>query len=440
MPEPRPAPSGPDLTPEPRHAPSDLALESAVDAGLREPPPPSYRALLAVPFLGRALVGMQLVRICQSMVGVALILFSLTHYGSAALAGVVTFASLMPGLLISPIGGALLDRHGRTRLILLDLVIGVTSLALIAALAFIDRLPAPLLILIAAISSLTGPLGATGMRTLFPLMVPPNLWERVNAVDSNGYVIASIIGPPLAAVLVGTLGGPAALMAVALLLAVAVVVLAPVPEPSSAISTSGRLLVDAWHGLQYTWRNRTLRAIGLSITTLNIGLGMVSIVVPLVVLDRLHLGETAVGLVFAVQGVAGVGAGLLAGRMDMRGREARLFSAPMVGFVPAFALLLVPGIGPIVLSMAIMGILNGPMDVAMFTLRQRRTDSAWMGRAFAISMAFNFSGWPVGAAIAGILSTFSIEAAILVGVAAAIAGTLMAWTLIPRDAGDAGGA
>src|SRR3989304_5840639 len=103
------------------------------------------------------------------------------------------FASLAPGLLISPIGGALLDRHGRTRLILLDLVIAVVSLGLIAVLAVADVLPAWLLVLIAAVSSLTGPLGATGMRTLFPLMVPPNLWERGNAVDSNGYVVAPII-------------------------------------------------------------------------------------------------------------------------------------------------------------------------------------------------------------------------------------------------------
>jgi hypothetical protein len=107
----------------------------------------------------------------------------------------------------------------------------------------------------------------------------------------------------------------------------------------------------------------------------------------------------------------------------------------MIGFVPAFALLLVPGLGPLVLSMAIMGAVSGPMDVAMFTLRQRRTDPAWMGRAFAISMAFNFAGWPVGAALAGWLASFSIEAAVVMGVVAAVAGTIMAWTLVPRDAG-----
>ena len=396
-------------------------------------PKTSYRALLEVPFLGLALGGMQLVRVAQSMVGVAMVLFSLTRYGSPAIAGIVTFASLAPGLLVSPIGGALLDRHGRTRLIRLDLVIAVGSLLLIALLARLDALPASLLVLIAAISSLTGPLGATGMRTLFPMMVPPHLWERVNAIDSNGYVVAAVIGPPLAAVLVGAFGGPAALVVIAGLLAVAIVVLFPVPEPASEIDTSGHLLRDAWDGLVYTWRNRTLRGIGLSITTLNLSGGVISIVVPLVILNHLGLPEAAVGLVFAVQGLVGVVTGLWAGRLDTRGREVQLFAGPMIGYVPALAILLIPGLGPIILSMAIMGVVSGPMDVAMFTLRQRRTDTAWMGRAFAISMAFNFAGWPVGAAIAGWLASFSIEAAIVMGMLAAAAGTVLAWTLIPRS-------
>ena len=47
------------------------------------------------------------------------------------------------------------------------------------------------------------------------MIVPEHLWERVNAVDSNGYVIATIFGPPLAAGLVAIVGGPLALIGTA---------------------------------------------------------------------------------------------------------------------------------------------------------------------------------------------------------------------------------
>ena len=86
---------------------------------------PSYRALLAVPSIRRVLVSMQLARVAQSMVAVALVLFTLDRYGSPAFAGLVTFASIMPGLLISPLAGALLDRHGRIRLVILDYVVAL---------------------------------------------------------------------------------------------------------------------------------------------------------------------------------------------------------------------------------------------------------------------------------------------------------------------------
>jgi hypothetical protein len=83
--------------------------------------------------------------------------------------------------------------------------------------------------------------------------------------------------------------------------------------------------------------------------------------------------------------------------------------------------------------MAISGLINGPLDIAMFTLRQRRTDPAWMGRAFTVSMSLNFSGFPIGAAIAGAMVSYSIEATILFGVLANVVGVVLGYLLIPRS-------
>jgi len=83
-------------------------------------------------------------------------------------------------------------------------------------------------------------------------------------------------------------------------------------------------------------------------------------------------------------------------------------------------------------GLAIGGLLNGPMDIGLFTIRQRRTDPAWMGRAFAVSMAFNFVGYPIGAALAGSIAAVSIDAAIVVGAAASILAGVLAAVMIPR--------
>jgi MFS family permease len=394
----------------------------------------SYRALLRVPSLGRALAGMQTARIAQSMVGLALVLFTLDRYHSPELAGLVTFAGIAPGLVVSPIAGAFLDRHGRTRLITLDFIIAAGSLALIGGLALADLLPAWLLIAIAAVSALTGPLSATGLRSLFPLMAPRHLWERLNAIDSNGYVIATIIGPPVAAVTVSLLGGPWALIVLGASYAVASAIVVGVPDPETETATSGSLLRDAWEGLLYAWRNPTIRGIGFSLTTINIAGGIGAIVIPLIILNRLGLGQAAVGGILAVQGIVGVVSGLISGRMNTLGRERALIALPMLGSAVGVALLLPSaGILPVVLSMAVFGLVNGPMDVAIFTVRQRRTDPAWMGRAFAVSMSFNFAGFPIGSLVGGIIAAQSIELAVVVAVVATLAAFALAYRLIPNS-------
>jgi hypothetical protein len=69
----------------------------------------------------------------------------------------------------------------------------------------------------------------------------------------------------------------------------------------------------------------------------------------------------------------------------------------------------------------------------LFSLRQRRTASAWLGRAFAVSMAFNAVGIPVGAGLAGPLIGVSVSAAMWVAVAFSTLSALMPVT-IPKEA------
>jgi MFS family permease len=387
---------------------------------------------------------MQFARVAQSMVSVTLVLFTLERYDSPAFAGLVTFASVFPGLLISPIAGVLLDRHGRIRLVMLDYIVALAAMIALGSLAATDALPRTLLLVIATISSLTSILSHVGLRSLFPIMVPEPLWERVNAIDSNGYVVATIVGPPIAATLVAIVGGPIALLAIGVGFGLGAAILAGVPEPAAPASLTRGILAEAWGGLRYTWQNPTLRGLGFAITFGNLAHGMTTIVVPLIVIGRFGLSEAVVGLVFAASGLSGVASAFAFGRMNTRGREWGLLVWPMVALIPVVALLLLAagapsaavGVAVLVLEMVLVGVLIGPIDIALFTVRQRRTDPGWMGRAFAVSLAFNYLGMPVGAALAGALAGQSLETAIIVlGVGGSLIGALAAAFLVPKDGG-----
>jgi predicted MFS family arabinose efflux permease len=270
---------------------------------------------------------------------------------------------------------------------------------------------------------------------MFPVIVPSHLWERVNAIDSTGYVVATIVGPPLAAIMVALWGGPVTFMVIGASYGVAAWIVARLKEPEMKTESTGKLLTDAWLGLVYTWRNRVLRGLGFSVSAVNLANGAMTIIVPVLVLNRLQLSETVVGFVFGLQGIAGVVAALVFGKFDTLGRERRMLVWSMLATGAAILPLLISSnLVTLALVMTLLGVLNGPLDIALFTLRQRRTDPAWTGRAFAVSMSFNFTGVPLGAAIAGALAVSHIESAILFSVIAAIIAGVLAMTTIPHSA------
>jgi MFS family permease len=396
-----------------------------------EPSDRSYAALLGLPSLKRLLLGMLVARIGNAMVTVALVLFSLTRYESPALTGIVTFTSLVPGMLFSPIAGALLDRAGRIRLVIFDYATSGLALLAIGVLDPLGLLPFPALLVIVALSSVTAPLSNSGLRTLFPILVPRHLWQRVNVVDANTFVLAQLVGPPIAGTLIALLGGDVGLVLIGTIFVAAAFITLGMPEPPIRGSTS-HLLRDAWDGLVYTFRNPTLRAINIAFTISKLANGVFAIAVPVILLNRLGASPAIVGIGWGLSAAAQFVGALLIGRVEAGPSDRLVISTSMCAYGLGLALLLLPASVPLVLAaMLVTGALNAPPNVTMFTLRQRRTDPAWMGRAFAISMSVSFAGYPVGTALAGALVDQSLALPILIGIVACCTGGVLAWWLIP---------
>jgi MFS family permease len=397
--------------------------------------PATYGSLLRVPGFARLYAGLLLGRVAGSMVTVTLVLFVLARYHSPQLAGATAFFSLFPGLVVSPVAGALLDRHGRGRLVVLDYLTAAVTVALLAALSTGRLLPWGALLAIVGFASLTNPLSNSGARSLFPMIAPRHLWERANALDSSGHVVAQLVGAPLAGILIGILGPEWALAACGLVFAAAAVVMLRLPEPASTAITEGSIWLNAWRGLQYVMRNATLRGLAMTLITFNLSWGILSIAVPVLILDRLHQGPATVGLVWGVMGAAGLISALLAGRMSSLGRERQLMFVTILVSAAGIALLpFATALPLVILAIIIFGAANGPFDIGLFTLRQRRTDPAWFGRAFAVSMSINWVGTPIGSALAGTLIGWSLNVALWAAVLAALVAAVFPLLALPaRD-------
>jgi predicted MFS family arabinose efflux permease len=397
----------------------------------------SYRQVLELPQVPELLVSAALARLAGRMFSLAIILCALDRFGSPLLIGWIAFASIGPGLIASPFAGALLDRLRAPRAITLDMLVSATALFVLTLVDRTGLLGAPLWIAVVTVYSLTTPLSASGIRVLIPRLVPDEALERANALDTSCYSLIEVIGPALAGTLVGLAGPDATLLIIAALYASAAVSMIPIlrgANARTARSSSATFMTDAMAGVIYVARHPSLRALALSYSLYMMTWGILVVVVPIVISHAVRSAENAdllVGFAWAAAGVFGAFGAVLMGLS--RGRERQI-----IGFgIAATAIVIYPfstvfGLYCLIAGIVIIGFLSGPVDVALLTLRQRRTQPEWLGRVLTVSMGLNLSGLPVGSAIGGWLAAHSSSGALIVAAIISVISAVTAFLMIPR--------
>jgi predicted MFS family arabinose efflux permease len=403
----------------------------------------TYRDVLRFPYIARLLGATFLGRLAERMFALIIVLYVLTVYASPRLAGLAVLAAVVPGLVVSPLAGALLDRVGPVRGITGDLA---ASAILVIALAFAARpglAGAVVLVTLAALFSLTSPLSLAGGRTLMPRLVPPMALERVNALDSVSYNVVDVLAPATAGVVFAAFGGRIALLVVAALYVGAGLSLQTLPADvgrPAAMLQRPSLVREAIDGVRHVLAHAVLRALAVSYGLYEVAFGILVVTVPYVVAGTSHSARdhsAKVGVLWAVVGLAGIVSALLAGRLSRAGHERQAIAVGILVTGLATPLMAFGHIAGLVLGLIAVGLAAGPINVGLLTLRQRRTDPALLGRVLAVSISLNVLGEPIGSVVAGFLigSTHSaVPAFVAAGVAAGL-GLVAACLLLPSDEG-----
>jgi MFS family permease len=404
----------------------------------------AYRALLRLEHLPQIFWAACLSRLAARMFGLAIVLYVLNRFQSPALAGWMSFAALAPGLAVSPLAGALLDRIGAAQAVALDMAVGAMLLLAIGLGGWADLLSIPALFVLVVLQSLTSPLSAAGIRVLIPQWVPPAELDRANALDTASYALIDVVGPAVAGLLMGFAGPHATMLVIALLFlgaSLALLSLMPRRERARATSTSS-LLHQAVAGVIYVARHRSLRGLAVSYALYQASWGVLVVAVPFMAIERLGsgpAGDSATGLLWTAAGIAGGVGALVAGQARTDGRERRFLLGGMLATAVAIAAVcLVPGLPALALGLVLVGLAAGPVDIAVLSLRQRRTAPDQLGRVMAVSMSLNISGLPLGSVLGGILVGVSPSAALLAAALASLLAALCARWMIPAH-GEASG-
>jgi len=395
----------------------------------------SYRQLLGAADVRALLLGTLLLRLAGRMFALAIVLYALARTGSPMLAGWLAFAATAPGLAISPVAGALIDRVGSVWAITVDMT---ASAACVTALIAVDRLgwaSAPVLLALVSLFSLTSPLSMAGVRSLLPRLVPVTALARANAMDTAIHGLSDIAGPALAGAIVGFGGSALALGTIAITYTTAALCVGTIRRPRGRLPRLGPLLSEARGGVLRVMRHPTLRGLAVSYSLYEVSWGVLVVVVPVYAARQFAggTGAAVAGLLWACLGLVGGVAALIAGHRRIAGRERKVMAFGMLmTAAAAWPLAAEFGLTGLLFGMMLVGAAAGPIDVGVLTLRQRRTDPAELGRVLSVSMSLNMSGGPLGSALAGALVTWSLSATFALAAFASVLAAC-AVAMIPRE-------
>lgn len=122
--------------------------------------------------------------------------------------GVVSAASSFPVLLLSLYGGVVADRVDKLKLVRIAQALLLVQASLLCWFTITGRLTIPILIALATCNGIIGAFEIPGRQSFIVELVGREDLVDAIALNSGGFNLARIIGPSIAAVIIGTLGIP----------------------------------------------------------------------------------------------------------------------------------------------------------------------------------------------------------------------------------------
>jgi predicted MFS family arabinose efflux permease len=379
--------------------------------------PPRQAGLAAQPGYPAFLLAATLARLASEMFPVAAVLLVLERTGRPGLAGAVVAATTLPAVVTGPVLGAWLDRTSRRRLALASNQV-LLAASLLAILAAAGRVPGWVLVPLAALAGVTGPLATGGYTSMIPLLVPERLLARANALEATSFNTAAIAGPAVAGVVAGTAGPAGAVLAEAVLAALALPAIARLPRVAPPAGDEPAPLGAAIrHGLAHLARTPVLRGVTVATAVGLGGAGLLTLALPFWA-EGLGAGRAGAGYLWAAL-EAGAIAGALAAARPTAGwppHRVVLTGLGLFGLV-MLAWPLARSFPAALALVALAGLAEGPAFAATFATRQRWSPSTLRGQIFTTAASLKLGAFAVGSALAGPVLSWADVAGTLVLVA-----------------------
>jgi DHA3 family tetracycline resistance protein-like MFS transporter len=335
-------------------------------------------------------------------IALAIVTLEVDHHPSGL--ALVFAARALPSVLLSLVGGVVVDRVSRRRAMLSSDAIRGVAVGVIGLLVGRGELHLWELIVMAAIFGTADSFFFPASTAIMPELLEADLLVSGNALSSmSGQLSQGLIGPAVGGVVVAAIGTAWSFGFDAASFFVSATCLSVMRSHRVEKSSGRSPLEDARDGLRYVikrpWLFYSILGAGLANF---FGMAPLSVLLPLFVRQTLHASAFSFGMVFAAGGAAGIIASLVVARMGKLKRQVTvLWSAYGVSGIVIALFAFAPNVA---VTIAISAVEVGLMiygDVLFFAMLQRLVPGEVLGRVSSLVFLFAFSLGPLGIVFGG---------------------------------------
>jgi MFS family permease len=340
------------------------------------------------------------------MEAVALGVFVTEVTGQAEWTGGVAALSYLPGVVLSPVGGALADRFDRRTALALGTVAQLLLAMLLTVLAFTHQLSVPVVAVIVFLNGCIHQLIGPAFSALLAELVPPEDLHSALSLSSAQYNLGRVVGPLLAAVMLSAGGISWTLLINALsFVAVLAALLRVHPPPRDRKPVTQGLWEDISCGVRAARKDAGITLV--MVTTVVVALLIAPFIglVPVFAIRVFHQGAAATSILVTCQGAGAVTAAIGVGALvDAFGRK-RVLEGVILALGPIAALywlapsLMLAGVGMFFLGASYMICLTG-----IHTVVQARVPRELQARLSSLYGMLLSGGYALGVWLQGALA------------------------------------
>jgi MFS family permease len=330
---------------------------------------------------------------------------------SPAFAGLVAAISALPGLLISPIGGWLVDHIGRRSVSIGADLLSALAVVAFPIVAFTSGLSSSTILAIAVIGAVFDPAGYTARKTLLADVAKASDIEtdRLNGIHEGFMGVAWVFGPAVGAGLISTVGAVNSFWVAGGLFIFAALTIALLrvgnlgKEARDLAEEMGQTTDRSIRvGFQVLWNDKLLRTITISILII----AAVYLPTETVVLSTYFedLDQPAsLGIVISAlaagSAIGSFGYGWISSRLTRNHLVRTTLVGTAVSIIPMAFL---PPLPILVIAGFFLGLSWGPFNPLVSTLIQQRVPADQQGRVFGVQTAVFYAAPPLGMVAAGL--------------------------------------